>query len=160
MHNKHIYNLFTVEQAHGEINRLWAMVKPSVAAGKKLTLELREYDDDKTAAQRRYYHGYVLKQIAEKARPAGEKHHLRVWKEHFRRSFLGVDGNKRVTVTNPITGKKSRRLVRISTESLGVKAYGALIEKVAAFATVELGVCFTETIETWVDTETGEVYGL
>lgn len=153
-------HLHNAAQAHGVLTGVWAQAKPMLLAGNKLTLELRPYDSDKTAAQRRYYHGYVLTEIASKASPAGVKYALPVWKEHFRKKFLGENGCKRRTFVDPMTGKKSRRQVRMSTENLGVKAYAALIEKVTAFATVDLGIRFSETLATWVDTETGEVHGL
>ena len=56
-----------------------------------------------------------------------------------------------------MTGKKVRRRVRVSTEDLGVKGYSEYIERVTAFAAVELGVEFQEE---WVDPDTGEVLTL
>lgn len=97
------------------------------------------HEDAKTDRQRRYYHGVVLKTIAQQARPNGEQHALAVWKEYFRAEYLGY---KTVTTKNPITGKKIRRRVRVSTEDLGVKGYSQLIDRVSAFAATELGVTF------------------
>ena len=65
---------------------------------------------------------------------------MQVWKEHFRETFVG---SKWKVTTDPMTGKKKRRKVRISTEDLGVKAYSKLIDQVTAFAAVELGVMFS-----------------
>ncbi|MNW16733.1 hypothetical protein D3C71_2156850 [compost metagenome] len=48
---------------------------------------------------------------------------------------------------NPITGKKSRRLVRVSTEDLGVKAYAKYIDQVTAIAATDLGVTITLRFE-------------
>jgi hypothetical protein len=114
------------------------------AAGKRLAVHILELEDEKSDRQRRYYHGVVLTEIAEQARANGEKYPMPVWKEHFRKTFLG---EKRKTFINPITGKKSRRLVRISTEDLGVRAYSNLIEQVTAFAATELGVQFS--VQRW-----------
>lgn len=126
-------------------------VKQQMDAGRRLALEIRLDEDAKTDRQRRYYHGVVLKQIAQQAQPNGQRFSLATWKEHFRKEFLGF---KTVTYINPITGKKHRRRVRISTEDLGVKAYNELIERVTSYAAVELGVSFpTERI----DPETGEI---
>ena len=127
----------------------WA--KQQMDAGRRLALEIRLDEDAKTDRQRRYYHGVVLKQIAKHAAPHGTKFPLAVWKEHFRSEFLGF---KTVSTINPLTGKKSRRRVRISTEDLGVRAYSVLIERVTAFAATDLNVEFPSE---WIDPETGEI---
>lgn len=121
--------------------------------GHQLAVEIRTAEDAKTDAQRRFYHGIVLKQIAQQAMVNGQKFALATWKEFFREKYLGF---KTVTYTNPMTGKKHRRRVRQSTEGLGVKAYATLTERVTAFAVTELGVVFDERGE-HVDPETGEI---
>ena len=129
-------------------------------AGHRLEVELRLHEDAKTDRQRRYYHGVVLKSIASQAKPNGQGFPLAVWKEHFRKEYLGF---KTVTTTNPLTGKKSRQRKRISTEDLGVRAYSDLIDRVSAFAATELGVTFPASYEQWermqVDPDTGEIMG-
>lgn len=125
-----------------------------LAAGRACVIELRLAEDLKTDKQRSYYHGCILANISQQARPNGEPYPLAVWKEFFRDKFLGF---KTKTTINPTTGKKSRRRIRQSTEALGVKGYADLIEKVAAFASTELGVTFPEE---WTDPETGEVFSL
>ena len=68
---------------------------------------------------------------------------------------------------NPITGKKSRRRQRLSTEDLGIRAYSKLIDRVQAFAVTELKVTFPATYDQWeaaiswgaVDPDTGEILG-
>ena len=119
-------------------------------AGHRLAVEIRLAEDAKTDRQRAYYHGVILKEIAQQVKANGQRFPLAVWKEHFRNEYLGF---KTVTYTNPMTGKKSRRRVRKSTEDLGVKAYAELIERVTAFACTELGVEFPAHI----DPETGEI---
>ncbi len=129
--------------------------------GVGLTVELRRFEDAKTDRQRAYYHGVVLKSIAQQARPNGQQYPLAVWKEHFRKEYLGF---KTVTTKNPLTGKKSRTRQRVSTEDLGVKGYSQLIDRVSAFAATELGVTFPATFQQWegmqVDPDTGEVIGV
>ena len=129
-------------------------------AGHRLEVEVRMHEDAKTDRQRRYYHGVVLKSIAQQARPNGQQYPLAVWKEHFRAEYLG---HKTVTTKNPLTGKKVRRRVRVSTEDLGVKGYSQLIDRVSAFAATELGVEFPASFAQWeqmqVDPETGEIIG-
>ena len=126
--------------------------KAQLTSGHPLSIEIRLAEDCKTDRQRAYYHGVVLTQIAQQARPGDQRFSLATWKEHFRKEYLCY---KTVTYTNPITGKKSRRRVRISTEDLGVKAYSILIEKVTSFAVTELGVSFDAPMD--IDPETGEV---
>ena len=142
---------FNPQQAHASLNQTvvpWA--KPLLMAGHKLVAEFRLAEDAKTDAQRKFYHGVVLTEIAKQARVNGQKFPLAVWKEHFRAENLGF---KTVSCTNPMTGKKHRRRVRKSTEDLGVKAYAHLIERVTAFACTDLGVEFPAR----VDPETGEI---
>jgi len=107
------------------------------AAGHRLHVEVRLYEDAKTDRQRAYYHGVVLKTIAQQARPNGTQFPLAVWKEHFRKEYL--------------------------TEDLGVKGYSQLIDRVSAFAATELGVSFPASFDQWermqVDPDTGEIIG-
>ena len=130
------------------------------AAGQLVEATFRTHEDVKTDRQRAYYHGIVLKCIADQARPNGQAFPIPVWKEHFRKEYLG---HKTVTVTNPMTGRKSRRRHRISTEDLGIRAYSRLIDRVSAFAATELGVTFPATYEQWereqIDPDTGEIIG-
>ncbi|GAA6119613.1 hypothetical protein [Acidovorax sp. FG27] len=129
-------------------------------AGRRLVVEARLYEDDKTDKQRKYLHGVVLRSIAAQARLNGQAFPLAVWKEHCRREFLG---HKTVTTVNPLTGRESRRRQRISTEDLGVRRYSDYIDRVCAWAAAELGVTFPMTFEQWaalpIDPETGEVLG-
>lgn len=123
------------------------------AAGQLVEATFRLHEDAKTDRQRRYYHGVVLKTIAQHARPNGVQFPLAVWKEHFRAEYLG---HKTVTTKNPLTGKKVRRRQRVSTEDLGVKGYSQLIDRVSAFAATELGVSFPASFEQWERMEVSE----
>lgn len=146
---------FEPVQSNVAINKmLWPWVKSMTMAGNRVTVECRLTEDAKTDQQRAFYHGVILTQIAQQARPNGAKFPLAVWKEHFRKEFLGF---KSVSYIDPMTGVKSRRRVRKSTEGLGVKAYAVLIERVTAFACVELGVKFAEGGEN-IDQDTGEIF--
>jgi len=136
---------------------VWPWVKAQTTADHAVVLEARLHEDVKTDQQRRYYHGVILTQIAKQAKPNGQSYPLAVWKEHFRNEYLGF---KTVTYTDPMTGKKSRRRVRQSTENLSLKGYNKLIERVTAFAVTELGVVFDQQSSPggWIDPDTGEVY--
>lgn len=139
------------QQAHSNLtNQVWPWAKAMLAAGHAVVGEFRLAEDAKTDGQRRFYHGVILAEIAKQARVNGQKFPLAVWKEHFRSEYLGF---KTVTVVNPMTGKKSRRRVRKSTEDLGVKAYAQLIERVTAFAVTDLNVEFPARI----NPDTGEI---
>jgi len=142
-------------QGHAVVAKvLWPYCKGHLHAGRRLVVEVRFAEDAFTDKQRGFYHGCILANIAQQARPNGQSYPLEVWKEHLRSMFLGF---KTKTTINPTTGKKSRRRIRQSTEGLGVKGYADLIEKVAAYAGTELGVTFPEE---FVDPDTGEVFNL
>lgn len=146
------------DQARHLLRGAWPRWQEALQSGQPLDVEVRLHEDAKTDRQRRYYHGVVLKTIAQQARPNGEAFPMPVWKEHFRKTVLGF---KTVTTRNPMTGKKCRQRVRVSSEDLGVKGYSRLIDTVSAFAATELGVTFPATFDQWeamnVDPETGEI---
>ena len=140
--------------AHQELLRIWPTIKNELLAGNRLVLELHHYEEKLTDRQRKYFHGYILKEIAAQASIEGRFFPIGVWKEHFRKSFLG---SKRKSFIDPITGRKSKRSIRVSTEDLGVRGYNQLIERVTAFAVTDLGVRFDVGMEEWIDQETGEI---
>lgn len=135
-------------------------VGDQLKAGRRLVVEARLYEDDKTDKQRRFLHGFVLTQIAQQASVNGQRFPMPVWKSYCRDRFLG---HKTVTFLDPMTGKKRRRRQRISTEDLGVRRYSEYIDRVMAWAADELGVVFPMTFEQWaalpIDEDTGEVIG-
>ena len=132
----------------------WA--KKLLIDGHALVAEFRLAEDNKTDKQRAYFHGVILTEIAKQAKVNGQRFDFKTWKEYFRKEYLGF---KTVTTINPMTGKKSRNRVRVSTEDLGVKAYSNYIDRVTAFAVTELGVEFS--VKRWedyrIDAETGEI---
>ena len=145
-------------QAHQAMQaQVWPWVKAQTIAQHPVVLEARLAEDKKSDQQRRYLHGVVLTQIAKQARVNGASYPLAVWKEYLRNEYLGF---KTVTSINPMTGKKHRRRVRVSTEDLGVKAYAAYIERVTAFAVTDLHVVFDQqsSAQAWCDEDTGEIY--
>lgn len=162
--------LHTLEQAHKTLAEyVWPWAKDQIKQGNELVLEARLLDDAITEAQRGFLHGVVLTEISLYARPNGQQFPMPVWKEYFRSRLLP---DKRVTTINPLTGKKSRRRVRVSTEDLGVKRLAKYIDDVIAIAADELGVVVSEPLPAHlrpqrarqraveqgnVDAETGEV---
>lgn len=154
------------QQAHQALaQHAWPWVKQQTSQGRELVAEFRLLDDAITQAQRGYLHGVVLTEIALYARPNGQQFPMPVWKEWFRDRLLG---DRRVTCVDPMTGRKSRRRVRVSTEDLGVRRLAKYIDEVIAIAATELGVEVSEPLpphlrprrrrkaET-VDQETGEI---
>ena len=115
-----------------------------IDAGKRVAITAMEEEDSKSIRQRRFYHRYVLVEIAEQAKVNGEKFAMPVWKEHFREQYVGSAWK---VYKDPMTGKKKRRKIRVSTEDLGVRAYSKLIDQVSAFAATELGVTFS--VQNW-----------
>jgi hypothetical protein len=136
--------LCTPEQAR-EALRAGALpwIGEQLKQGRELVGEFRLLDDAITQEQRAYLHAVVLTEIAQFARPNGQQFPMKVWKEHFRQEFLGF---KVVSTVNPLTGRKSRRRVRVSTEDLGVRGMANYIDRVIAFAATELGVTVSEPL--------------
>ncbi len=138
--------------------------------GNELVAEFRLLDDAITDAQRKYLHGVVLTEMALYARPNGQQFPMPVWKEHMRKTLLGY---KTRTFTDPMTGRKSKRRVRISTNDLGIAGMAKYIDKVIAFASTELGLTISEPLPAHlrpqrrkaikrevVDQDTGEILEL
>lgn len=135
-------------QAHKAFAKVWNDCKALLMAGRKQVLKLEDFQETLTAKQRKYYHGFILTEIAKQARIDGKHYPMNVWKEHFRATYLG---DKVVTELNPMTGVETKRTVRVSTEDLKVKGYNLLIEQVTAFAATELNVIFDKDFNTWLE---------
>ena len=158
--------LHTPDQARAVLkSHTLPWVGQQLEQGRQLVAEFRLLDDDITDKQRAYLHAVVLAEIALYARPGGQQFPMKVWKEHFRKEWLGF---KTVTNINPITGRKHRTRVRVSTEDLGITAMAEYIDRIIAYAATELGVVVSEPLppelrgkrkrdRAPVDQETGEV---
>ncbi len=134
-------------QAFPLIKRLWLITKRVLANQGPVILELHLADDKVTDLQRRYYHGYVLVNIANQARVHGQQFNVNTWKNHFRKKYLGTRID---TVIDPMSGITYKDEVRVSTEDLGVKKYSELIQVVTAEAATEWGVKFPYGYDDWV----------
>lgn len=141
-------------------------VGEQLAMGREIVAEFRLLEDAITEAQRGYLHAVVLTEIALGLVIDGRRSSMKTWKEHLRREFLP---DKRVTHVNPITGRKSYRRVRQSTEDLGVGGMADYIDKCSAFA-AEYGIQISEPLPAHlrpqrrqkranevIDEETGEI---
>lgn len=140
--------LHSPQQAHQALKDVWHKVKPLLVGGRKQVLEIRDYEDRLSEQQRKYYHGYILTQIAQQARIDDNKYPMQVWKEHFRNKHLG---DKVESIIDPMNGTVKKEVVRVSTESLGVKKYTLLIEQVTAFAVTDLNVNFDLEFDEWAE---------
>lgn len=129
-------------------------------AGRRLEVFVRLHEDAKTDRQRIFYHNFVLAEIARQAVVVGHRHSKAAWKEHFRTEYLGT---RTVTHDDPISGATTVTQERVSTESLNVREYADLIDRVMAHAIDDLKVVFPATFEEWereqTDPDTGEVIG-
>lgn len=134
-------------QAHKLFSDVWLQAKNLILSGRKQVLTLVDYEDSLTSKQRRFYHGFILTEIAKQASVDGRRYSMATWKEHFRNIYLG---DKVVTEVNPMTGVETKRLIRVSSESLGVKGYTLLIEQVTAFAVTDLNVVFDKSFDEWL----------
>jgi predicted GNAT superfamily acetyltransferase len=143
-------NLVEPSQALKAMRGLWQTLKAELIAGNKQVVTLTSFEESMTAQQRKYYHSYILVNIAQQAAVAGRKYAMPVWKEHYRAMFLG---DKVVDVTDIKTGVIKRELQRVSSESLSVKGYNELIEQVTADASTEFGVVFDASFEEWQEHE-------
>lgn len=112
----------------------------------RLRVTIEPEEDAKSVQQRKFYHGVVLTEIVQQAKANGQKFPMAVWKEYFRDKYIGYEWK---VYLDPMTGKKKRRKVRISSEDLGVRAYSKVIEQVIAEAATELGVMFS--VSRWED---------
>ena len=112
---------------------------------RRIRLVLGVDHDDMTVRQRGFLHAAVLPQIAEQARVGGIRYVVRVWKEHFRTTYLG-DRWETFELPGQFDAKgrqkRARRKVRVSTEDLSIKQYSDYLDKVIAYAADELGVVF------------------
>lgn len=129
----------TPEQWRDGMTAVFRAGEAMLSAGQVPSVALTEWQDDITAKQRGFLHAAVFPQIAEQVRVNGERFVPEIWKEHFRKLFLG---SKWVMQKLPGQKRAVPVKVRISTEDLGVKAYSEHIDKVIAHAVSEHSVEF------------------
>lgn len=114
--------------------RLWA-------DGKAVSIVAKEQEDDRSLQQNKFYWGYVLKTISERARINGLGADVDGWHYFFKKNVLGY----RITKTR-IPGSKRpviRRELR-STKGLSVKRMSEYMEQVMAMAATDFGVAFED----------------
>jgi len=144
--------ILNTKSGHKAITDLWLWLKAEVASGNKYVLEVLPYADYLTAQQRKYYHKAILTEISQQVKTEAGKFAMPVWKEYYRDMFLG---DEVLEITDPLTGASKKILQRVSSESLSVKGYSELIEKVTAHAATEYGVIFNGNFEQWQQNNEG-----
>jgi hypothetical protein len=118
---------------------LWTLLRNNwramAAAGKPLAVTVCEHKTKRTLAQNSRLHP-ILEEIAEQAWIGGKRFDMEVWKEHYRRKFIG---------TEEIDMPDGTRLERgISTTTLDVAEFSSFMDRIQADATSELGVTFSQ----------------
>lgn len=141
MSEEHTFVAFcsSQEQAHAACIKAYAHARALLDNGDNALVKCGPALETVGVRQRRFFHGVVLRQISEQARVDGIRYTGDLWKEYFRRLFLTERW-----VSQRLPGQKKATPIRKrqSTEELGVRGYADLIEKVIAYAVIELGVDF------------------
>ena len=139
----------TREQAHESAKAAYRIAWQSIENGIPCTIAVTEMQEDISVRQRRFFHGVVLAQISEQVVVDGTRYTIDVWKEHLKSIFIPDKWEMHLSlIRDKKTGvmrkakRKTPRLLRKSTERMGVKAYSEFIEKCIAHAATEWGVEF------------------
>lgn len=128
----------TREQAHAVITQGYSVARALLADGKRVKIVVSE-DDDITIRQRNFLHGAVFPQISHQVVVNGQRYTQDIWKEFFRKEFLG---DRWEVYAMPGAKRATPHRVRNSSEDLGVRKYSEYIDRVIAHAATEWGVVF------------------
>lgn len=140
----------TREEAHQAVSFAYSLAQALIRDEKPVRIRAYEDEDDITIKQRAFLHAAVFPQISEQYTfPDGARYTAEVWKEFFRARFLPDKWELRKAMRwDAKTGamlqakRKTPHRIRVSTESLGIKAYSQYIDRVIDAAVLELGVVF------------------
>lgn len=117
---------------------LWTFLKSNweamAQAGKPLLIEISPEKSKRSIKANRYYFGAVLKQISEQVWLEGKQYSVEAWHETAKRKFLGV-------IDLPGGGTQG-----ISSADLPADEFDAFTKQVEAWASMDLGVQFVETV--------------
>lgn len=134
----------TREAAHEAARLVYANAQAILLNDKPARITCVEHEDDRTLAQNAFYWGACLREISEQATILGQRYTIDAWHELFKRQFLGYE-----VVKVRVAGRKKPTIIRRlkSTRRQKVKAMSAYLDKVQAFATSDLGVCFSDSAQ-------------
>lgn len=134
--------------AHAAVRELYLQdIKPHTKRGAKGRITWETVNDHRRHQMRKFFHGPVLRDIAEQVWLLDEQRGVRVryapmvWKYFFRELFVEPTFEEFVVRS---TGEVKVRECRRSTEALSDDEFAVFLLQVQAFAVVDLGVEFTE----------------
>ena len=128
------------EQAHAAAQRAYAHAQAMLANGETPRIACGPSVEPVSVKQRGLLHKGILPQIAAQARINGERFTEDVWKEFFRRMFVGANGWRWQVMRLPGQKRATPARFRVSTEELGRRDYAEFLDKVIAYASTELNV--------------------
>lgn len=138
-------------EAHRVVNELFQnQIKPHTAKGAKGRLTWETVNDYRRHQLRKLFHGAVLRDISEQVwfrdpvTGCRVRYHPLTWKRYFAELFIEPQFEE---YTVKSTGEVKVRQRRRSTEELSDDQFAEFLLQVQAFATVDLGVEFTEQDE-------------
>lgn len=139
---------FDPESAHAAAVKVYSHAKAEFENGTgSVRISCGPSVEPVSIRQRRFLHGVVLRQVSEQAKVDGVRFTVDIWKEYFRRKFVGDHGFRWESMRLPGQKHATPRRVRISTEELGPREYGKFIDQIVQDAALELGVEFVFTTE-------------
>lgn len=119
------------EHAHKLIAFLKENAGEQARIGQPLVVTVEAYAVKRSVEQNRKLHA-ILNEIAENVYIDGRRYDVEAWKEQVRRRFIG---------TEELDLPNGTRIERgVSTTTLNASQFSELIERVSAWAAVELGV--------------------
>jgi hypothetical protein len=105
------------------------------ADGRPLEVVVREFKSKRSIEQNAKLHA-ILSEIAEQTWIRGRRYDVDTWREHYKRSLIGVE-----EIEMP-DGSHTER--GISTTTLDVSAFSGFMDQIQADATSRLGVIFSQ----------------
>jgi hypothetical protein len=132
----------TREGAHRVAKLAYEKAQALIADGKEVRIRAEEAEDTRSLQQNAFYWAVVLREISEQARIDGQAWAAEAWHEYGKRTFLGYEFKRTV-----IAGRKRKAVSKQlrSTTKLSVKRMSEYLEKLMAFAVIDLGVQFSKT---------------
>lgn len=122
-----------------QMRRLWAFLKNNAKAcadaKKPLQVTIGEYKRNRTVEQNKRLHK-LLSIIVENAWVGGRQYDLETWKEHFRRTLIGIE---EYVLPN---GEIQQR--GISTAKLSVEEFTEFMDRIEDYMVNDLGIEYAQ----------------
>lgn len=107
-----------------------------------LEVTVKPYKRNRSDCQNRLFHHWMNEVSTRYADQGGKQTSPEVWKEFFKREFLGFD-------VSAIKGKAVS--VTRGTSGLNTKEFSEFLEKVDHFCTEELGIVLPRPVDLWLE---------